>query len=122
MPRHRSQPAHSGSVAAIAAINLDDDAFEEPSDGAKRPRLFASGAHDGTVRVWDLAEPPPPVASATPSARCLYALGGYKVWLGSVVSDGARLVADGTDNAVLLHDFGVDPPPKEDTEGAGDGS
>ena len=39
---------------------------------------------------------------------------------GSVVSDGARLVADGTDNAVLLHDFAADPPPPEVGETDGD--
>ena len=108
-------PSHGGSVASLAAIELDDDAFGaagEAGGGAHRPQLFASGAHDGTVRVWDLAAPGE--GGEPPAPRCLYALGGYKVWLGSVVSDGARLVADGTDNAVLLHDFAADPPPPEE--------
>ena len=36
---------------------------------------------------------------------CLYGLGGYKVWLGSVWSDGRRIVSDGRDNAIVTHDF-----------------
>ena len=28
-----------------------------------------------------------------------------QVWLGSVCTDGQRLVSDGRDNAILVHDF-----------------
>jgi hypothetical protein len=37
----------------------------------------------------------------------LYGLGGYKVWIGSVCIDdeGKRLISDGMDDAVIVHDF-----------------
>jgi hypothetical protein len=35
-------------------------------------------------------------------------LAGYKVWLGSVCCDGRRLVSDGRDNCILVHDFSSD--------------
>ena len=59
-----------------------------------------TGAHDGTLRVWDDA------GGVEGNPRCLYGFQGYKVWLGSVHTDGTRLVADGSDNQVLVHDFG----------------
>ena len=34
-----------------------------------------------------------------------YGLGGYKVWLGSVCVDDKRLISDGSDNTVVVHDF-----------------
>ena len=39
------------------------------------------------------------------TGRALYGLAGYKVWLGSVSTDGTRLVSDGQDNRVIVHDF-----------------
>ena len=36
--------------------------------------LLASGAHDGTLRIWDLAK-----AFKGESQACLFGLGGYKV-------------------------------------------
>jgi len=36
---------------------------------------------------------------------CMYALTGYKVWLGSIVTDGKRLISDGADNTIVVHDF-----------------
>ena len=37
----------------------------------------------------------------------LYGLGGYKKWIGSICVDdeGKRLVSDGMDDAVIVHDF-----------------
>ena len=37
--------------------------------------------------------------------RCLYALTGFKVWLGSIFTDGKKLVSDGADNSIVVHDF-----------------
>ena len=48
-------------------------------------------------------------ADTAPAPTCLYAIGGYKVWLGSLATDGKRLVSDGRDNAVLVHDFSAEP-------------
>jgi WD40 repeat protein len=58
------------------------------------PGLLISGGLDGTLRVWDIVE-----------AKCLYQFVGYKVWLGSLWTDGVRLVTDGADNTVILHNF-----------------
>ncbi|KAL3927066.1 MAG: hypothetical protein SGPRY_002996 [Prymnesium sp.] len=59
---------------------------------------LVSGAHDGTLCVWRLF-------GAGEKPRVLYRLAGYKVWLGSVCTDGQRLVSDGADNALICHDF-----------------
>jgi len=77
------EPAHNGQVVALEAL---------PGG------CLVSGAHDGTLRIWSLTDEP----------KVLYGLGGYKVWLGSVCTDGRRLVSDGVDNSVVVHDFGVE--------------
>lgn len=90
-PAETLMPPHGGQVVALCG---------------RQGGLLVSGAHDGTLRIWD--------AVATGSGlgkkgdvepRCLYGFGGYKVWLGSVTTDGTRLVADGCDNNVIVHDF-----------------
>jgi WD40 repeat protein len=78
-------PSHGGQVVALTSTK----------DG-----LLVSGAHDGTLRVWDVLAP-----EAGGGPKCLYGFGGYKVWLGSVCTDGRRLLADGSDNKILVHDF-----------------
>lgn len=84
-------PSHGGSIVALA-----------PLGGGASAGLFISGAHDGTLRVWDLAGT---LDTGDTGPVCLYGLGGYKVWLGSVCCDGERLVSDGRDNCLLVHDF-----------------
>ncbi|KAJ1622931.1 WD40-repeat-containing domain protein [Pavlovales sp. CCMP2436] len=79
-------PAHDGAVVGLVGR----------SDG-----LLVSGALDGSLRVWDVA----PVEG---SPKCLYGLLGYKVWLGSVATDDVRLIADGSDNCIIVHDFNFD--------------
>jgi WD40 repeat protein len=66
------------------------------------PGLLVSGGQDGTVRVWDIEE-----------GKCMYQFAGYKVWLGSLWTDGVRLVTDGADNTVILHDFNFLPAAAE---------
>jgi len=82
-----------------------DDELSPPHGGpvvdfaAREDALLVSAALDGSMRVWDLA----PSEGITP--RCLFGLLGYKVWLGSVATDGVHLVSDGSDNCVIVHDF-----------------
>ena len=58
------------------------------------PGILVSAGQDGGMRVWDVAE-----------SMCLYQFVGYKVWMGSLWTDGYRLVSDGADNTVIVHDF-----------------
>ena len=79
-------PAHRGPVVDLAPA---------------RDGLLVSAAHDGTMRVWDLAL----AADGDRTPEVCYGLGGYKVWLGSVCVDDKRLISDGSDNTVVVHDF-----------------
>ena len=58
-----------------------------------------SGGQDGTVRVWNLD-------ASDDKSTGLYLLSGFKVWLGSLWSDGERLISDGSDNAIKILNFG----------------
>eukprot|EP00873_Tetraselmis_striata_P014623 jgi/Tetstr1/434887/TSEL_023884.t1 len=62
-----------------------------------------SAAVDGSIRCWDLR-----------SGKSLFGLWGLTAYVGSVQFDESRLVCDGTNNAIVLHDFGVGAPVKED--------
>lgn len=114
------RPRHAEAVVALAS----------PFRG-----VLVSGAQDGSIRVWDCSYPrlldleevqeyededglvdddTGDEAEANYDdtgddkdlrPRCLYAMTGYKVWLGSVCTDGKRIVSDGSDNAVIVHDF-----------------
>lgn len=83
------KPWHSGPVVALAM---------------RKAGVLLSGALDGTIRVWDL-EAKEDEDEVGGTGKALYALRGYKVWLGSVVTDGRRLLSDGCDDGVLMHDF-----------------
>jgi len=61
------------------------------------PGLLVSGGLDGTMRIWDIND-----------RESLYQFVGYKVWLGSLWTDGTKLVSDGSDNSVIMHDFDKD--------------
>ncbi len=37
--------------------------------------------------------------------QCLYALSGYKVWLGSIYASSGKLISDGADNTIIVHSF-----------------
>jgi len=108
LPVGRMQPTHSGPVVALTS----------PSHG-----LLISGSQDGTIRVWDcshqLTKDEEELMSLEQEdgtsydsergkdrrPRCLYALTGYKAWLGSVFTNENKLVSDGADNTIVVHDF-----------------
>lgn len=58
------------------------------------PGLLVTGGLDGTLRLWD-----------TDQKKFLYQFVGYKVWLGSLWTDGEHIVTDGADNTIIMHDF-----------------
>jgi WD40 repeat protein len=89
-PMRTIRPRHAGAVTCLTS---------------PAPGLVVSGATDGSLRVWSLQQP------TTENARLLYQFMGYKVWLGSLWTDGRRLVSDGADNTVIVHDFGQDSGP-----------
>ena len=115
----KMRPNHMGAVVALSS----------PSPG-----LLVSGSLDGSMRVWDYAEHGDEeeediddddddsedeedteidlevqdhdgTESNDSRPQCLYALSGYKVWLGSVFTDSRKLVSDGSDNTIIVHSF-----------------
>ena len=57
-----------------------------------------SGARDGTIRVWD-AE----------AGTALYRIGGLTAYLDALQFSESLLIATGTNNVVVQHDFGAAP-------------
>ncbi|KAL9189994.1 hypothetical protein ACHAXT_009669 [Thalassiosira profunda] len=79
------KPSHQGPVLSLAS----------------RPGgILVSAGHDGMLRVSQLF----------PAPQALYGLGGYKVWIGNICIDpeGKRLLSDGRDDVVVVHDFSRD--------------
>jgi len=75
----RFKPRHQGAVKCLA----------NPIPG-----LLISASHDGSVRIWDID-----------TKHCIYQFVGYNVFLGSLWTDGWRIVSDGSDTTVIVHDF-----------------
>lgn len=107
----KMRPNHVGAVVMLAS----------PSPG-----LLVSGALDGSMRVWDYAEHDDEedvydedgdeteaeleaqyddIQPNDSRPQCLYALSGYKVWLGSIFASSRKLVSDGADNTIIVHSF-----------------
>ena len=110
----KMRPNHLGPVVALAS---------------PAPGLLVSGALDGSMRVWDynsvkssdgeleeegddyeddiiaLEAQYDDVPQNDSRPRCLYALSGYKVWLGSIFASCSKLVSDGADNTIIVHSF-----------------
>ena len=75
------QPQHSGLIKCLTS---------------PVPGVMLSGGQDGSLRVWNISED---------DSHYLYQFVGYKVWLGTLWTDGARIVSDGADNTIIVHDF-----------------
>ena len=72
-----------------------------PCLASPAPGMVVTGGRDGRLRMWELAKELQDDNIQDDS--CLYQFVGYKVWLGSMWTDGKRLVTDGSDNTVLMH-------------------
>jgi WD40 repeat protein len=114
----RIRPNHLGPIVAMAS---------------PYPGLLITGSHDGTMRVWDCSlykndddddededdHDDYDIETITTSVRrklksnkrprVLYALSGYKVWLGSIFANDRKLVSDGADNSIIVHSYDEDP-------------
>ena len=107
-------------VAPSLAVKMIGHAAAVVSISTGNPRHVVSGAHDGTVRVWNA----PDLSAAdedgeergdaagggdVKKSECLYAVTGHTVWLGSVQADETRIVCDGANNIAMCYDFSDDP-------------
>ena len=103
------KPPHNGPVVALASRSV---ALASRSGG-----VLVSAGHDGVLRVSQIS-----TTSCTskqlqsqinpervPPPKALYGLGGYKVWIGNICIDdeGKRLLSDGRDDVVVVHDFSL---------------
>lgn len=96
-------PRHVGPVTTM--VSPGDD-------------MFVTGGQDGALRVWDCSDAAmagdddsveEKAQEQGPRTKCIYALTGYKLWLGSVCTDGKRLISDGGDSSVIIRDFSREP-------------
>jgi WD40 repeat protein len=85
------RPKHVGPVMCMTS----------PGDGR-----FVSGGQDGALRIWDCSE----ADDGKIETKCMYALTGYKLWLGSAWTDGKRLISDGGENTIVIRDFSRERP------------
>ena len=95
------KPRHTGPVMCLAS----------PGEG-----MFISGGQDGALRVWmidgsnnETADEKLPQTDeherVLAKCKCMYALTGYKLWLGSACTDGDKLVSDGGENNIIVRDY-----------------
>ena len=69
-----------------------------------------SGARDGTVRVWDIS-----------LGRLRFMLQGFTPYIGSVQLSSSWLMADGTNNAVVMMDLSNGEQAEEEDDDDEDG-
>ncbi|KAL3791444.1 hypothetical protein HJC23_011500 [Cyclotella cryptica] len=83
--------------------------------------MFVSGGQDGALRVWvmevgvdhtyaDGKSEQSTQRQSMVKCKCVYALTGYKLWLGSacISQTGDRLVSDGGENNIIVRDFSME--------------
>jgi WD40 repeat protein len=100
------KPKHVGPVTTM--VSPGDD-------------MFVTGGQDGALRVWSCSDQftgsrdddgDDKKEEQSLKAKCIYALTGYKLWLGCACTDGKRLISDGGDSSVIIRDFSREPETK----------
>ena len=119
-------PPHSGMVVSLTGCRQNGLLVSGAQDGTLRVYDFCYD-EDAAIGVdeidgnsgdiddvefsneYDAMQDEPPQVDIHPVI--LYQLAGYKVWLSSICVDekGLRLVTDGADNTVVVHDFSGPP-------------
>mmetsp|Transcript_18161 Transcript_18161/g.58720 ORF Transcript_18161/g.58720 Transcript_18161/m.58720 type:complete len:271 (-) Transcript_18161:23-835(-) len=66
---------------------------------------LVTAAKDGSVRVWNVR-----------SGECYFAFYGFTAYINSVQFDRTRLISDGVNDMVLMHDFAAGAPPRDEEE------
>lgn len=95
------KPRHTGPVMCLAS----------PGEG-----MFISGGQDGALRVWmidgsnnkatdEKMTQTDDQKKVLAKCKCMYALTGYKLWLGSACTDGDKLISDGGENNIIVRDY-----------------
>lgn len=87
---------HTGPVMSMASVS---------------PGKFISGGQDTSLRVWEFEDDDNKEEQTDQNklqTKCLYALTGYKLWLGSICTDGHRLISDGGNENIIMRDFSRD--------------
>ena len=102
------KPKHVGPVMTLVS----------PSAGK-----FVSGGQDGSLRIWECSQSEKDETVIDEKekqtgqqlrTKCLYALTGYKMWLGSACTDndGKMLISDGGESSIIIRDFSKKPGEK----------
>lgn len=119
-------PPHSGMVVSLTGCQQNGLLVSGAQDGTLRVYDFCYD-EDAAIGVdeidgnssdsddvefsneYDAMQDEPPQVDIHPVI--LYQLAGYKVWLSSICVDekGLRLITDGADNTVVVHDFSGPP-------------
>jgi len=80
----------------------DDEDADEDADGVEEEK---DEGKEGDFRSRLRAARKEQRKKKNNNPKVLYALSGYKVWLGSIFANGSKLVSDGADNSIIVHSF-----------------
>ena len=90
----------------------DDDDDDDASISTSTSSSSSSSSSIDSIETTTNALPEEPKKKKKqrrrPRPNVLYALSGYKVWLGSVFANERKLVSDGADNTIIVHSFDED--------------
>ena len=84
----------------VASTDKEKDEDDDDDDDS----LSSSSSRSSSKRSTKTAT----TKKKTKIPKVLYALSGYKVWLGSICANGRKLVSDGADNTIIVHSFDED--------------